>query len=76
MTCIRRVVKYIYIFLAGSQRGDQQRYDVEVYVYCTSFGIQNHFISPQPTNLAEGYCYPPFRPSIRPSVRPLTFEMQ
>ena len=26
--------------------------------------------SPQPTNLAEGYCYPPFRPSIRPSVCP------
>ena len=28
--------------------------------------------SPQPTNLAEGYCYPPFRLS----VRLLTFEMQ
>ena len=50
------------------------------------------FFSPQPTNLAEGYCYPPFRPSVRlsvrmsvrlsvcpsvrPSVRLLTFEMQ
>ena len=27
-------------------------------------------ISPQPTNLAEGYCYPPFRPSVCPSVCP------
>ena len=26
--------------------------------------------SPQPTNLPEGYCYPPFRPSVRTSVRP------
>ena len=25
--------------------------------------------SPQKTNLAEGYCYPPVRPSVRPSVR-------
>ena len=32
--------------------------------------------SPQPTNLAEGYCYPPFRLSVRPSVRLLAFEMQ
>ena len=24
--------------------------------------------SPQPTNLAEGYCYPSFRLSVRPSV--------
>ena len=37
---------------------------------------KQRFFSPQPTILAEGYCYHPFRLSVCPSVRLLTFEMQ
>ena len=51
-------------------------------IYCLETG--HPFFSPQPTNLAEGYCYPPVRLSVRPSVRLsvrpsvrlLTFEVQ
>ena len=50
--------------------------DLLVYYYNISWSwrttTMRSIFSPQPTNLAEGYCYPPFRPS----VRPLTFEMQ
>ena len=32
--------------------------------------MRNPVFSPQPTNLAKGYCYPSFRLSVHLSVRP------
>ena len=38
------------------------------YILCPKKMLKTPFFSPQPTNLAEGYCYPPFNVSVRPSV--------